>query len=78
MKAAKKAVDSGKIVKKSVKIQKRPGQGTKSRTEEMQELFQNDMSEKRQKRTLGGGGKRKSSFKSKSRYEYYLDISQLK
>ncbi|KAL8514744.1 hypothetical protein ACS0TY_013722 [Phlomoides rotata] len=68
VKAAKRAVDSGKIVKRSVKIQKRPGQGTKSRTDEMQELFQNDMSEKKQKRTLGGGGKRKSSFKSKSRY----------
>ncbi|KAI3464819.1 hypothetical protein Pfo_021482 [Paulownia fortunei] len=69
VKAAKKAVDAGKIVKKSVKKSKHPTQITKSRTEEMQELFQDDMSEKRQKRTLRGGGKRKSSFKSKSRYK---------
>lgn len=73
MKAAKKAVDAGKIVRKSVKNQKRPAQGTKSRTDEMHELFQSDMSEKKQKRTIGGGGgKKKSSFKSKSRYNNLL------
>ncbi|KAL0325888.1 UNVERIFIED_CONTAM: DEAD-box ATP-dependent RNA helicase 28 [Sesamum radiatum] len=66
VKAAKKAVDAGKIVKKSVKKSKQPSQITKSRTEEMQELFQDDMSEKRQKRTQRMGGKKKSSFKSKS------------
>ncbi|KAL0438404.1 UNVERIFIED_CONTAM: DEAD-box ATP-dependent RNA helicase 28 [Sesamum latifolium] len=69
VKAAKRAVDAGKIVKKSVKKSKHPSQITKSRTEEMQELFQDDMSEKRQKRTQRMGGKKKSSFKSKSRYK---------
>ncbi|GER57013.1 ATP-dependent RNA helicase [Striga asiatica] len=65
VKAAKRAVEAGKIVKKSVK---KPNQVRKSRSEEMQELFESDMSEKRQKKTSArGGGKRKSSFKSKSR-----------
>ncbi|KAL6524835.1 DEAD-box ATP-dependent RNA helicase 28 [Orobanche minor] len=67
VKAAKKAVDSGKIVKKSVKKSNNPSRVTKARAEEMQELFQGDMSEKKQKRSAGGDGKRKSSFKSKSR-----------
>ncbi|KAL6493025.1 DEAD-box ATP-dependent RNA helicase 28 [Orobanche gracilis] len=67
VKAAKKAVDSGKIVKKSVKKSNNPSRVTKARAEEMQELFQGDMSEKKQKRSDGSGGKRKSSFKSKSR-----------
>lgn len=74
MKAANKAVDAGKIVKKAAKKPKHPAQTTKSRTEEMQELFKDDMSEKKQKRTLGGGPKRKSSFKSKSRYVYHCDV----
>ncbi|XP_057794855.1 DEAD-box ATP-dependent RNA helicase 28 [Salvia miltiorrhiza] len=69
VKAATKAVDAGKIVKKHIKNPKHPSQTTKSRTDEMQELFQDDMSEKRQKRTLKGGAKKKSSFKSKSRYK---------
>ncbi|EYU38793.1 hypothetical protein ABFS82_03G071400 [Erythranthe guttata] len=69
VKAANKAVDAGRIVKKAVKKPKHPSQATKSRTEEMQELFQGDMSEKKQKRTLAGGVKKKSSFKSKSRYK---------
>lgn len=49
---------------------KRPAQRTQSRTDEMRELFQSDMSEKKQKRNSGGMGKKKSknSFKSKSRY----------
>ncbi|KAH6775066.1 RNA helicase family protein [Perilla frutescens var. hirtella] len=68
VKAARKAVDAGKIVKKHVKNPKHTSQTTKSRTDEMQELFQGDMSEKRQKRTLRGGAKRKS-FNSKSRYK---------
>ncbi|EOY15057.1 DEA(D/H)-box RNA helicase family protein isoform 2 [Theobroma cacao] len=68
VKAVKKAVDSGKIVKKSNKKSKHANQRTQSRTEEMRELFQNDMSEKRQKSTSGAGRKKsKSSFKSKSR-----------
>ncbi|XP_042063243.1 DEAD-box ATP-dependent RNA helicase 28-like [Salvia splendens] len=61
VKAASKAVQAGKIVKKHVK------NPTQSRTDEMQELFQDDMSEKKQKRALQGGLKKKSSFKSKSR-----------
>lgn len=67
VKAARKAVDAGKIVKKHVKNPKHPSQTTKSRTDEMQELFKDDMSEKRQKRTLNAGAKKKSAFKSKSR-----------
>ncbi|CAL5435436.1 unnamed protein product [Camellia sinensis] len=66
VKAVKKAADAGKIVKKTVKKAKRPSQGTQSRTDEMRDLFQSDMSEKKQKRNLHGGGKKKS-FKSKSR-----------
>ncbi|KAL7166243.1 hypothetical protein ACSBR2_037009 [Camellia fascicularis] len=68
VKAVKKAADAGKIVKKTVKKAKRPSQGTQSRTDEMRDLFQSDMSEKKQKRNLHGGGKKKS-FKSKSRYK---------
>ncbi|XVE69715.1 hypothetical protein DITRI_Ditri10aG0013000 [Diplodiscus trichospermus] len=69
-KAVKKALDSGKIVKKSNKKSKHANQRTQSRTEEMRELFQNDMSERRQKSTGGAGKKKsKSSFKSKSRYK---------
>ncbi|CAA3031230.1 DEAD-box ATP-dependent RNA helicase 28 [Olea europaea subsp. europaea] len=68
VKAAKKAVDAGKIVKKAVKKSKNPSQTNKSRPEEMRELFQDDMSAKKQKNLQQGGGK-KSSFKSKSRYK---------
>lgn len=68
VKAVKKAADAGKIDKKTVKKTKRPSQGTQSRTDEMRDLFQSDMSEKKQKRNLHGGGKKKS-FKSKSRYK---------
>ena len=39
-----------------------------SRAEEMRDLFQTDMSERKQKRSIGSTGKKKS-FKSKSRYE---------
>lgn len=71
VKAVKKAADAGKIVQKKSKQAKRPSQTTQSRTEEMHELFQSEMSEKKQKRNLrgGGGAKKKSSFKSKSRYK---------
>lgn len=68
VKAANRAVDAGKFVRKPVKKSKPSTQSSKSRTEEMQELFQGDMSEKRQKKTLRSGGKKKSAFKSKSRY----------
>lgn len=68
VKAVKKALDSGKIVKKSNKTSKHANQRTQSRTEEMRELFQNDMSERKQKSTSDAGRKKpKSSFKSKSR-----------
>ncbi|XP_010246831.1 PREDICTED: DEAD-box ATP-dependent RNA helicase 28 [Nelumbo nucifera] len=70
-KAIKKARDAGKVVKKTGKTLKRHSQRNQSRAEEMKELFQNDMSEKKQKRNTNGAGKRKSknSFKSKSRYK---------
>lgn len=70
MKAKKKAADAGKFVRKVEKRSKRPTtQKTQSRTQEMEELFQSDMNEKKLKRHLRGGGpKKKSSFKSKSRY----------
>ncbi|KAG6774737.1 hypothetical protein POTOM_022106 [Populus tomentosa] len=70
-KAVKKAMDAGKIVqKKASKKSKQPPERTQSRTEEMQELFQSDMSEKKQKRRSSGTVNRKSknSFKSKSRF----------
>ncbi|XP_062164527.1 DEAD-box ATP-dependent RNA helicase 28 isoform X1 [Alnus glutinosa] len=70
VKAGKKALDAGKIVKKTGKKSVRPTQKTQSRTEEMQELFQSDMSEKKQKRNVAAGKKKsKKSFKSKSRYK---------
>lgn len=69
VKAVKKALDSGKIVKKNKKKSDRPSKNTSSRTEEMRELFQADMKDKKPKRRgLGAGKKSKSSFKSKSRY----------
>ncbi|GAV81604.1 DEAD domain-containing protein/Helicase_C domain-containing protein [Cephalotus follicularis] len=71
VKAVKKALDAGKIVKQSSKKTKRPSQNTESRTEEMRELFQSEMSERKQNRSGKGMGKKKSknSFKSKSRYK---------
>jgi len=70
VKAGKRALDAGKIVKKTGEKSKRPTQKTQSRTEEMQELFQSDMSERKQKRNVAAGKKKsKKSFKSKSRYK---------
>ncbi|XP_028760280.1 DEAD-box ATP-dependent RNA helicase 28 [Neltuma alba] len=69
VKAVKKAMDAGKIVKKGKKKSNNSSRKTPSRTEEMRELFQTDMSEKKQKRVGGPGKKSKSSFKSKSRYK---------
>ncbi|KAL2322603.1 hypothetical protein Fmac_026982 [Flemingia macrophylla] len=70
VKAVKKALDSGKIVQKSKKKSNNPPRKTSSRTEEMRELFQTDMKDKKPKRRgVGGGKKSKSSFKSKSRYK---------
>ncbi|CAJ1964511.1 unnamed protein product [Sphenostylis stenocarpa] len=70
VKAVKKALDSGKIVKKSQKKPSNAPRKTPSRTEEMRDLFQTDMKDKKPKRRgVGGGKKSKSSFKSKSRYK---------
>lgn len=67
-KAVKKAVDAGKLVKKATKRAKRSSDETTSRSEEMRELFQNDMSDRKLKKRGTGPAKRKSKFKSKSRY----------
>ena len=78
VKAVKKALDTGKIVKKNNKKSEHPNQRQQSRTREMQELFQSDMSEKKQKRnSVPGKKKSKHSFKSKSRYKLaYNPIAQ--
>nr|KAJ0194306.1 hypothetical protein LSAT_V11C800392910 [Lactuca sativa] len=75
-KGAKKAADNGKVVRTNKKPnnKSKPSSSSthlnKSRPEEMKELFQSEMSEKKQKRSAhGGGGKKSSSFKSKSRYK---------
>ncbi|KAK4275493.1 hypothetical protein QN277_018565 [Acacia crassicarpa] len=68
-KAVKKALDAGKIVKGGKNKSNNSSRKTPSRTEEMRELFQTDMTEKKQKRVGGPGKKSKSSFKSKSRYK---------
>ncbi|KAK4351862.1 hypothetical protein RND71_027380 [Anisodus tanguticus] len=68
VKAVNKAVDAGKIVRKAGKKPKPKSRVSESRTDEMKDLFQNDMSEKKQRKPLHAGGKKKSSFKSKSRY----------
>ncbi|KAL3340804.1 hypothetical protein AABB24_029110 [Solanum stoloniferum] len=69
VKAVNKAVDAGKIVRKAGNKPKPKSRASESRTEEMQDLFQNDMSERKQRKSLHAGGKKKSSFKSKSRYK---------
>lgn len=72
IKAGNKAQEAGKKIKKIGRKATQP----QSRTEEMQELFQTDMSERRLKKTVQRAGqKAKSSFKSKSRYGYATDIS---
>ncbi|XP_021755961.1 DEAD-box ATP-dependent RNA helicase 28-like [Chenopodium quinoa] len=66
IKAGKKAQDGGKNIKKMGKKAAQP----QSRTDEMQELFQTDMSEKRGKKNLQHVQKKsRNSFKSKSRYK---------
>ncbi|KAJ1375233.1 P-loop containing nucleoside triphosphate hydrolase [Sesbania bispinosa] len=78
VKAVKRALDSGKIVRKSQKKSNNPSRKTPSRTEEMRELFQTDMKEKKtKKRGIGAGKKSKSSFKSKSSIDFFL-IESLK
>ncbi|RZB91417.1 DEAD-box ATP-dependent RNA helicase 28 [Glycine soja] len=70
VKAVKKALDSGKIVEKNKMKSNNNSRKTPSRTEEMRELFQTDMKDKKSKRRgVGGGKKSKSSLKSKSRYQ---------
>lgn len=69
VKAGLKAQDAGKRPKKAGKKAAQP----QSRTGEMQELFQSDMSEKRGKKNLQQFGKKsKNSFKSKSRYMFRI------
>ncbi|KAK4752438.1 hypothetical protein SAY87_021236 [Trapa incisa] len=69
-KAAKKAMDAGKITRKGVtKKMKMPTERTQTRREEMQDLFQSDMGERKLRKKSSMGGKKKSSFKSKSRYK---------
>ncbi|XP_068639904.1 DEAD-box ATP-dependent RNA helicase 28 [Aristolochia californica] len=74
-KAINKAKEAGLFVKKPVKKSKSTHGRTQSRTEEMKELFQRDMSEVKQRRGLRkntSGPVRKKpnhSFKSKSRYK---------
>lgn len=69
VKAVNKAVDAGKIVRKAGNKPKPKSRASESRIEEMQDIFQNDMSERKQRKPLHAGGKKKSSFKSKSRYK---------
>ncbi|XP_030528218.1 DEAD-box ATP-dependent RNA helicase 28 isoform X2 [Rhodamnia argentea] len=68
-KSVKKALDAGKIVRKPSKKAKRTSERTPSRAEEMKELFQSDMSERKLKKRGAVTGKKKSKFKSKSRYK---------
>eukprot|EP01018_Ginkgo_biloba_P019412 Gb_16576 [translate_table: standard] len=76
VKAVEKAREAGKFFKKTDPASKKKLRRDKGRKEEMKELFQSDMSAKKQKHTItgglrGAGGKKKSkkAFKSKSRYK---------
>ncbi|KAG9442652.1 hypothetical protein H6P81_018506 [Aristolochia fimbriata] len=75
VKAITKAKAAGVFVKKAMKRSKSTPRRTQSRMEEMNELFQNDMSDVKQRRGLkkntSGPMQKKSkhSFKSKSRYK---------
>ncbi|AES70228.2 putative RNA helicase [Medicago truncatula] len=74
VKATKRALDSGKIIKKPQKKSNKSNPSRKtsssSRTEEMRELFQTDMKDKKPKQRGSGVGKKaQKSFKSKSRYK---------
>lgn len=73
IKAAEKSREAGKFFKKAPSKKLRRDKGRK---EEMEDLFQGDMSAKKKSSTntggsMGGGGKKKSknAFKSKSRYK---------
>ncbi|XP_057430930.1 DEAD-box ATP-dependent RNA helicase 28-like [Lotus japonicus] len=71
VKAVKRALDSGKIVKKPVKLKSsHSSRKTPSKPEGMRDLFESEMKDKKpRKGGLGAGKKSKSSFKSKSRYK---------
>ncbi|XP_009413015.2 DEAD-box ATP-dependent RNA helicase 28 [Musa acuminata AAA Group] len=75
VKAMKKMHEAGRNLKKTIKYKNKPVQKDQTRKEEMLELFQNDMSDKKQARigkkssNVSGQRKSKSSFKSKSRYK---------
>ncbi|KAI3929106.1 hypothetical protein MKW92_027689 [Papaver armeniacum] len=71
VKAVSKAQAAGKFVRKvEKKTPKRASQRTQSKPEEMKELFQSDMHDKKQKKSTQGGMKKNTkSFKSKSRYK---------
>lgn len=71
MKSVMKARESGKTLKNSSKRAKQDSQKSQTRKEEMLDLFQSDMTDGKQARIRKGnllGKKKKSSFKSKSRY----------
>ncbi|XP_074279079.1 DEAD-box ATP-dependent RNA helicase 28 [Silene latifolia] len=65
IKSEMKGQDVGKRVKKESNHVKQP----QSRTDEMQDLFQTDISDRRQKNLQRAGKKSNNSFKSKSRYK---------
>ncbi|KAJ8467989.1 hypothetical protein OPV22_030541 [Ensete ventricosum] len=75
VKAMKKMHEAGRNLKKTIKNKRKPVQKDQTRKEEMLELFQNDMSDKKQARidkkssNISGRRKSKSSFNSKSRYK---------
>ncbi|KAL6284810.1 hypothetical protein ACE6H2_015739 [Prunus campanulata] len=71
VKAAQKATDAGKSLKKTSKRCNLSPQRTQSRTDEMRDLFQSDISQRRHNATSGGARRKKSknSFKSNSRYK---------
>ncbi|URE26332.1 hypothetical protein MUK42_36070 [Musa troglodytarum] len=75
VKTMKKMHEAGRNLKKTIKNKNKPVQKDQTRKEEMLELFQNDMSDKKQARigkkssNVSGRRKSKSSFKSKSRYK---------
>lgn len=69
MKAVKRALDSGKIVKKVKPKSSHSSRKTPSRPEEMRDLFQTEIKDRKPRKGGSGAGKKpKSSFKSKSRY----------
>ncbi|KAF6164020.1 hypothetical protein GIB67_028724 [Kingdonia uniflora] len=68
VKAASKAQNAGKFVKKTGTKPKQNSHRIQSKPEEMKELFQSEMGERKQSKGLGKK-KSRNSFKSKSRYK---------